>query len=389
MAGQTNCRRGRSGLSNMIMIFQERLPELFDRCRREVDEGRIPGCQVAIGFAGEIAFFEAFGDVSKQNRFHMYSAVKPTVSLTVLELVADGLLNLDMPVASVLPTFASNGKEIITVSQVLLHAGGFPHAPLSLEEFADREKRLNRYSRWRTSWEPGTAFEYHSSAAHWVLADLITEVSGCHYADVVAERIMTPAGCGRWLAIPIEEQGDIVDVVSVGEAPDFMELANEFGVEKLPETEVTDDALQMFNRPEIRAIGHPGGGGIASAAEIALWYQAIMHDDGSILRPDVKANALGLVRQNHIDWLGVSANRTHAFTLSGGDGQALMRGFGHGVGPKAFGHSGAKGQRGYADPSTGISLGFVTHGLDRNDLVHAKRCAAVASAANLVTTALV
>lgn len=364
----------------------ERLTKLVDRCRREVDEGRVPGCQVAVGFDGEVVLFEALGDLTTDHRLHTYSAIKPTVSLTVLELAAEGLLDLDAPVASVLPAFASNGKDGITLSQVLLHAGGFPHAPTGGIEFADRSVRLARYESWRTTWEPGTRFEYHASTAHWVLVDCITEVTGRPHADVVTERVMTPAGCSRWLAIPEAEQADIAAVVSVGEAPDLEALARQFGIETIPVTEVTDDALLAFNDPEVRAAGHPGGGGVASAAEIALWYQAVMHDDGEILRPGVKADALDQVRQTLVDWMGVPANRSHAFSLAGDDGQAPMRGFGHTTGPQTFGHAGAGGQVAWGDPSTGISLGFMTHGLDRDVIASARRGVAVASAAGAVTT---
>ena len=370
----------------MTRLVPERMTKLLDRCAREVDEGRVPGCQVAVGFEGELVLFEAFGDLTTEHRLHTYSAIKPTVSLTVLELAAEGMLDLDAPVASVLDGFSTNGKDVITLSQVLLHAGGFPHAPMSAEEFADRERRLARYGRWRTSWEPGTAFEYHASAAHWVLADCITEVTGRHHADVITERVMTPAGCSRWLAIPVDEQHDIADVVSVGDAPDLAAMALSFGIEEMPITEVTDDALLAFNDPGIRAAGHPGGGGIATAAEMALWYQAVLHDDGGFLRPEVKHDALHVVRQHHPDWLGVTANRTHAFTLGGDDGQVVMRGYGHTTGPATFGHGGAKGQRAWADPATGISLGFMTHGLDRDDRVHARRGAGVSSAAGALTT---
>lgn len=372
----------------MSTLIPERMTKLIARCAREVDEGRVPGCQVAVGFEGEVVLFEAFGDLTTDHRLHTYSAIKPTVSLTVLELAADGLLDLEAPVASVLPGFATNGKDGITLSQVLLHAGGFPHAPLGVDEFHDRDLRLSRYERWRTTWEPGTAFEYHASAAHWVLADCITEVTGRHHADVVTERVMTPAGCSRWLAIPAGEQHDVADVVSVGDAPDLEALARQFGIEEMPVTEVTDDALLAFNDPAIREAGHPGGGGIASAAEMALWYQAVMHDDGEFLRPEVKRDALEVIRQNHADWMGVPANRTHAFTIGGDDGQALMRGYGHTTGPATFGHGGAKGQRGWADPETGISLGFMTHGLDRDELVHARRGAGISSAAGALTTPL-
>jgi len=369
----------------MSALIPARVDALLARCRREIDEGRIPGCQVAVGFEGEVVLFEALGEVTTEQRFHLYSAVKPSVSLTVLEIAAEGLFGLDAPVASILPSFAGNGKDAITVSQVLLHAGGFPHAPLGAELFSDREARLNRYSTWRITWEPGTRYEYHASSAHWVLADVIQEVTGRHHVDVIDERLMAPAGVGRWLGIGEDDQRDIVDVVSVGSSPDPAVYKEKFGID-LPATEVTDDALLAFNDPGIRATGHPGGGGIAGAADVALWYQAILHDDGEILRPEVKVDALTTVRQTHRDWLDCPAERTHAFTLGGDDGLTVLRGFGHTNGPHTFGHGGAKGQRGWADPDTGISLGFVTHGLDRDEIVHAHRGAAISTKAGELTT---
>ena len=84
----------------MTSIVQSRLDALVARCRREVDEGRLPGYQLAVGFDNEIVYAEACGDAADHNRFHTYSAVKPTVSLTVLELAAEGLLDVDATVAS-------------------------------------------------------------------------------------------------------------------------------------------------------------------------------------------------------------------------------------------------------------------------------------------------
>ncbi len=371
----------------MTKIVLPRLIDLLDRCRREVDEGRLPGCQIAVGFEGEIIEFAAFGEANLDQRFHLYSAVKPTVSLTVLELAAEGLIDLEAPVASTLPSFADNGKANITVSQVMLHAGGFPSAPIGPNEFTDRPARLERYGSWRTTFEPGSAYEYHPSSAQWVLGDLIEEVTGRPFADVIEERVMAPAGVGRWLAIPLDQQADIADVFDVGDPMDPAEFRELFGID-LPVTEVTNDALRLFNDPAIRAAGSPGGGGVANAASVARWYQAILHDDGQILRPEVKTDALKTIRQTHRDYLGVPANRTRAFTVSGGDGKASGRGHGHSVGPWTFGHGGAKGQIGWADPSTGVSIGFVTNGLDRDDLRYNRRSIAISSKAGLLTTAV-
>ncbi len=369
----------------MSMIIPQRVDDLLARGTREVDVGHILGGQIAVALEGELVVNEALGDVTLDQRMHTYSAVKPTVSLTVLELAADGLFDLDAAVASVLPSFAGEGKAAITISQVLLHAGGFPHAPMPHELWADRPGRLERYAAWRTTWEPGTAFEYHASSAHWVLADLITEVTGRHHADVVTERIMEPAGAKRWLAIPHDEQADIVTVEAIGTPPDPGAFREKFGID-MPVTEVTSDALLAFNDPDIRAAGQPGGGGVASAADVALWYQAIMHDDGEILRPEVKLDALTMVRQNHEDWLGVPAERTHAFYLGGDQSSRAARGLGHTVSSRAFGHNGASGQRICADPESGLSIAIMTRGLDLDDMVYNHWGTALSSKAGLLTT---
>ena len=365
-------------------IVPSRLDALTARCRREVDEGRLPGFQLAVGFEGEIVHFESYGTARDEHRFHTYSAVKPTVSLTVLELAAEGLLDLDAPVASVLPPFGENGKADITLSQVLLHAGGFPSAPIE-RDAAVRSERLERYASWYTNWEPGTRFEYHPMQAHWVLGDMIEEVTGRNYADVIEERIMTPAGQPRWLAIPEDAQDGIVDAIDVGKPIDPAEYERLFG-SPMPQTVVTNEGLRALNEPLVRALGHPGGGGITSASSLAGWYQAILHDDGEILRPEVKKDALRTVRQTHPDPLGIPAQRTHAFTLAGDDGKHAGRGHGHASSPWTFGHGGAKGQIAWADPATGISLGFMTNGLDLNDVAVGRRSIAISSKAGALTT---
>ena len=150
------------------------------------------------------------------------------------------------------------------------------------------------------------------------------------------------------------------------------------------ETEVTNESLRVFNDPMVRAGGHPGGGGIASASSIAGWYQAILHDRGDILRPEVKDGALRTIRQTHPDPSAPAPtapmpSRSRAPMTKRSAATATIEQW-------AFGHGGAKGQIGWADPATGISLGFMTHGLDRNDLVVGRRGIAISSKAGVLTT---
>ena len=118
--------------------------------------------------------------------------------------------------------------------------------------------------------------------------------------------------------------------------------------------EVTTEALMSFNRPEIRAYGVPGGGGISGAADLALYYQALLHDPGGLWEP--KWLAAG-TREVHGDLpeplFGVPSHRTLGLTMAGEGSTAALRGYGHTVSPRAFGHAGAGGQIAFADPDTG------------------------------------
>ena len=126
----------------------------------------------------------------------------------------------------------------------------------------------------------------------------------------------------------------------------------------------------------------PGGGGVARAADLALYYQALMHDPGRLWNPEVLADGTGHVRNTFPDPLtGVPANRTRGLVVAGGDGRSFMRGMGRTVSPLAFGHNGAGGQVAWADPGTGLSFCYVTNGLDANLLRQWRRGTSLASRA--------
>ncbi|MGH3368970.1 MAG: serine hydrolase, partial [Nocardioidaceae bacterium] len=139
------------------------------------------------------------------------------------------------------------------------------------------------------------------------------------------------------------------------------------GVRELPTTEVTDTHLLAFNLPEIRAVGVPGAGAVMRAADLALFYQRLLHDPDGIWPPDVRNDATGNVRNSFGDALfSMPANRTLGLVQAGADGLGFLRGFGYSASPRAFGHNGAGGQVAWADPATGLSFAYVTNGLDAN-----------------------
>jgi CubicO group peptidase (beta-lactamase class C family) len=368
-------------------IDDDAVRKLIDRARREVDEGLLPSAQVALGYDGEIVAEECFGDADLDTRYCIFSATKPFVASTVWTLISEGLLDPAAPVVTWFPEFGANGKDAITLEQVMLHTSGFPHAPMGPPAWYDRDERVRRMAGWTLNWEPGTAYEYHPTSAHWVLGELIERVTGTDYRDAVHDRVTGPAGLPRIVGIPKDEQAGIADLVLVGEpaSPDELEAA--FGVRELPATEVTDDAVMRFNDPDVRELGVPGGGGFARARDLALFYQELLHNPHGIWDAELLADATGVVRNRLPDPMGVPANRALGVILAGDDGNSNIRGLGRTVSPAAFGHNGAGGQLAWADPATGLSLGYVTNGYDRHEVRQPRRDTAIASLAGVCAVA--
>ena len=172
---------------------------LIARARREVDEGLLPSAQVALAYDGELVMSETFGDATPDTRYVVYSATKAFVAGAMWALIGDGLVDVQTRVDGYIPGFGTNGKDVITVEQVMLHTSGFPLAPLPPLEGATSEGRCARFADWRLNWEPGTKYQYHPTSAHWVLAEIIERVTGQDYRDVVQARVTDPAGLPKVL----------------------------------------------------------------------------------------------------------------------------------------------------------------------------------------------
>ncbi len=358
-----------------------RLDELRARARREIDAGLLPSCQLALAKDGQLVLFETMGDAEPGSRYTIFSMTKGIVAGAIWLLVGDGLLRWDDHVADLIPEFATNGKDVLTVEQIITHTGGFPHGPLPPLEGLTSEGRCARFERWRLTWEPGTRCEYHPTAAHWVLAELIERTSGTDYRTFIHDRIVAPLGMatfGLGHAPDTEAAGPATgnQLVSIGEIPTPEEFEAAFGMKVDLATlqgEVTTDALLLFNRPDVQAVGVPGAGGVCTAADIVGYYQALLHNTGDLWDADVLAAATAPFVEHPDPLTGVPAHRSQGLVVAGDPPDSIRRGYGHGQGPRTFGHSGAGGQLAWADPDSGISFCYLTNGLDEHVIRQARR----------------
>ena len=332
------------------------LDELLAAARADVDNGWLPSCQLAVARNGELVGFETFGDATDDTRYCIFSCTKPIVASAVWLLIGEGRLDTSRRVADYIPEFAANGKEAVTVEQVMLHTSGFPNAVMDEVGGTDAERRVSTLAKWELEWEPGTRFEYHGTSAHWVLVDLIERLGGRDFRDYIEQRVCAPLGLPRLLGIAEPDQAGIAPLLATGD-----------GVPEGPVDRDVDAAILRLSRPEVRAAGVPGYGAIMRAADLALFYQGLLHNPGGLWDAGVLEDAKTNVRCDFPDnLLQVPVNRTLGLVLAGDDGQHFRRygSFGVANSPRSIGHAGAHMQVGWADPETGISFAYCTNGID-------------------------
>lgn len=327
-----------------------RVDLVLERVRLEVDAGVLPSAQVAINVAGRQYAFETFGAATASSRYVLQSAGRPVVAGVVWKLMSDGLLDIGRTVASYIPDFGTNGKDVVTVEQVITHVGGFPLAPLAYPQMLDRNERLAAFAKWRLTSQPGTALEFHLTSAAWIIGELCERLTGRPIARYLAEELAGPLGLHSIeIGPPVERQDDVAAFVRT----DHDDTA-----------EVNPWGPWYLSRPEILAAGEPSHSMVATAADLAGWYQALM--SSSLWRRDIVTDARRVrvtlpITGERGGTRSVPGNVALFVVVAGDDG--LSRGFlPTACSPQTFGHGGAPCQIGFADPETGLSFAFLTNG---------------------------
>ncbi|MGQ9574755.1 MAG: exo-beta-N-acetylmuramidase NamZ domain-containing protein [Thermoguttaceae bacterium] len=172
-----------------------------------VEEGlqarNMPGCVVAIGRHGKLVLWKAYGSrqllpqpvpMTTDTLFDLASLTKPVATATSLMLLIQaGKLRLEDRVAAYLPEFGQNGKQQITVLQLLTHQSGLV-ADNPLADYQDGPARAwQRLCGLKPLAEPGSKFIY-SDVGYIVLGELVERVSGQRLAEFAQENIFQPLG---------------------------------------------------------------------------------------------------------------------------------------------------------------------------------------------------
>ena len=334
-----------------VGVDRGRLELFLARARLEVESGRVPSAQVAAARHGRLVAFETFGDATNDRRYILQSVGRNVVAATVWKLLGDGVLHLDERVADVIPEFGTNGKDVVTLEQVLTHTAGIPFAPLGYPKMLDHQSRLDAFGRWRLDWEPGSRLQFHLTSVAWVIAELVERRTGTGFADYLRTEIVEPLGLGFVLPVPAE---DFERVLAVPVATDRTS----------DDQEVDPWGPWYLANPDVLAGGEPSHSIVGTAADVAMLGQAVFHS--GLWDPATVDDALRIRR----------SERPYGEQLYGGSPEIANIGLfcmvsgdngGSRFTPRTgsertFGHRGAPNQLGFTDADTGTSFAFLTNG---------------------------
>ncbi|MGW7459785.1 serine hydrolase domain-containing protein [Streptomyces sp. NPDC054797] len=288
----------------------------------------------------------------------VFSIAKGAAHLVVALLVQDGVLEWDRPVSAYWPQFTGDGKERLTLRQLISHQSGLINIPegFDYDEIADDALIASRLAGAKPYWEPGTAYGYHAFVIGALTGEVVRRATGRSVQELYEERVRAPYGLDLYMGLPASEEGRWKPVLEMLPTPEQLAeqaaggpppqlLAVAFNGHRQPPM----DLVAHANHPRTRELGPASGGAMGSARGIAgLYAAAIGEVDGraALLAADTAAEVAKLHTPGPDT---VTAEPDH-FGL-GFEQQPA-------VGPQAFGHSGAAGALGFADPATGIAYGY-------------------------------
>ena len=122
---------------------------------------------------------------------NLFSCTKTFTAVTALQLVAEGKLQLDAPVARYWPEFAAAGKEAVTLRQLLCHQAGLPAlrellAPEALYDWQTMVEALAAEAPW---WTPGEGHGYAAITYGWLVGELLRRADGRGPGESIVARV--------------------------------------------------------------------------------------------------------------------------------------------------------------------------------------------------------
>jgi len=354
--------------------FDLKFEALRDAFAALFDEPQERGMALCVQVGGEtvVDLWAGVADKEGQQAWHsdtilnLFSCTKTFAAVTALQLVGEGKLELDAPVARYWPEFGAAGKDKITLRHLLSHQAGLPalREMLPAEALYDWHAMTTALAAEQPWWPLGEGHGYAPITYGWLVGEVLRRVEGRGPGESIVARTAKPLGLDFHVGLA-DEEFDRVAIISRGKG-NFGDAS----AQRLLKTMMSEPAamstraftnppsiMTSTNKPEWRRMQQPAANGHGNARSLAGFYSGLL--DGQLLESELLAE---LTREHAVGEDKTLLTRTR-FGLGCMLDQPEVANATYGMGPRAFGHPGAGGSIGFADPDRDVAFGFVTNNL--------------------------
>ena len=299
----------------------------------------------------------------------VHSTTKGLAAMTLALAHSRGWLDYDAPVCKYWPEFAQNGKEKITVRQLLAHQAGL----FAFDEDVDRsvvldlDKLAAVMARQKPAWEPGSRQAYHAITLGFYESELLRRIDPQHRSlgQFFQDEIATPLGLDFYIRLPESiTDSRLAPLIDPGFSEmllglpigwtlsAFLPLHPSNIVRSLAGSELAHDEQHIYPRN----LEIPAGGGVGTACSMARAYSVFATEGKELgLKPEtlqaLKAPAIPPTKGFYDECMKGEVQFSLGFMKS-----SQSWSFGS---PGSFGAPGAGGSLGFADPESQIGYAYI------------------------------
>jgi CubicO group peptidase (beta-lactamase class C family) len=294
----------------------------------------------------------------------VFSSSKGVSGVCIALLVQRDALDLDAPVSRYWPEFAGGGKSGVTVRVALSHQAGIPgvEPQLTRDEVINHDLVAARLAAQVPHWRPGAAHGYHGLTIGTIMDELVRRIAGMPIAEFFRNEIGDPRGIDFYLRTPEDIDHRVRMLLP---ADPTQEQQKQLGGQPMAPDSLSGmtfnlaassaDGIELLpNIRAVRASGQAAVAGVGSARGLARLYAMCISDvDGvpRLLTDDTIAR-VGQIQTAGED-LVLRFPTRFGIVFQKSDQRA---GYGS---HQAFGHDGAGGSIGIADPWHGVAYAWI------------------------------